>query len=63
MPAFAFASIYLGLGEIDAAFDWLDKAVEERDTGLLLIPASPLLKPLRSHPRYHALLRKMNLEP
>jgi adenylate cyclase len=58
-----FAIIHTGLGEIDKAFDWFDRAVDEHDSLILLLPVQPLYDPLRSHPRYHALLRKMNLEP
>ncbi len=54
--------VYLGFGDMDACFDWLDKAVEERDSMIFMISVNPLFDPLRSHPRYHALLRKMNLE-
>jgi tetratricopeptide (TPR) repeat protein len=63
VPAPAFAIVYLGLGEIDTAFDWLDKAVEERNAVIIQIIANPLYERLRSHPRYHALMRKMNLAP
>ena len=58
-----FAYIHFGLGDIDKAFDWLEKAVDEQDGLLYNIPALSSLQPLRSHPRYKALLRKMNLEP
>jgi Tfp pilus assembly protein PilF len=62
VPNFAFASIYAGLGEIDKAFDWYEKVIEERETSATIFYNLPLFDPLRSHPRYHALLRKMNLE-
>ena len=62
VPAGAYALIYLGLAEIDHSFDWLEKAIEEQDPRIIRALASPLTDPLRSHPRYHALLRKMNLE-
>ncbi len=58
-----FAWIHLGLGEIDDAFAWMDRAVEERDAIIIPIKSLPFLDPLRSDPRYLALLRKMNLEP
>lgn len=58
----SFASIYLGLGEIDQAYDWLEKAVDELDNTILDLRAGAFFDPLRSHPRYKALLRKMNLE-
>jgi serine/threonine-protein kinase len=59
----AIARIYLGLGEIDKGLDWLEKAVQERDVLIYTYQIASIFDPLRSHPRYHALLRKMNLEP
>ena len=58
-----FAYIYYGLGEMDKAFDWLDKAVDEKDGLLYEITSVSYSDPLSSHPRYKAVLRKMNLEP
>jgi len=60
---FSLALIYLGLGEIDKAFDWFDKVAEEHNGSLFSVASDFMFDPLRSHPRYHALLRKMNLEP
>jgi hypothetical protein len=61
--SFHFGLIYLGFGEMDACFDWLEKAVEERDSMICMLSVLPLFDPIRAHPRYHALLRKINLEP
>jgi len=61
---FGIGLIYMTLGEIDKGFDWLEKAIDERDSlSILHLQVDPLYDPLRSHPRYPALLRKMNLEP
>ena len=57
------ANVYVGLGEIDKAFDWMEKAVDDCDGGIIHSHLSPLYDAIRSHPRYRALLRKMNLEP
>jgi eukaryotic-like serine/threonine-protein kinase len=57
----SFVWTYLALGEIDKGFDWMERAVDEHDPMALQIPIHPEFIPLRSHPRYHALLRKMNL--
>jgi adenylate cyclase len=54
------SAIYAQLGEKDAAFEWVEKAVEQR-VNMLMLKASPLWDPLRSDPRYTALLRRMNL--
>ena len=63
VSAWSFGFIYAGLGEIDTCFDWFEKAVEERDPMIFHIHVDPTYDSLRSHPRYAALLRKMNLEP
>jgi TolB-like protein/tetratricopeptide (TPR) repeat protein len=59
-PALAIAQVYIGLGDKDRAFHWLDKAVEQRDLDLLLQYDSPYA-PLRSDPRFAGLLRRMKL--
>jgi eukaryotic-like serine/threonine-protein kinase len=55
------AYVYTGLGEHDRAMDWLERAYEERAGGVFGIKGSFLFIPLRGHPRFKALLRKMNL--
>jgi TolB-like protein/tetratricopeptide (TPR) repeat protein/predicted Ser/Thr protein kinase len=62
VPPYVFIMICMGLGKMDECFAWMEKAVEEQGFMTNIISISPLLDPLRSHPRYHALLRKMNLE-
>jgi len=64
VSTYAVASIYFGLGEEEQAFDWYEKAVEERDLNpVCALKTEPLYMRYYGHPRYHALLRKMNLEP
>ncbi|MEX2663357.1 MAG: protein kinase [Vicinamibacterales bacterium] len=55
------AYVHTGLGELDAAIDWLERAYEERAGAVNGIKGSFLFQPLRPHPRFQALLRKMNL--
>jgi TolB-like protein/tetratricopeptide (TPR) repeat protein len=62
VPPTSFAWIHLGLGEIDQAFTWMERAIDERDPIIVPIKSYPFLDPLRDDPRFHALLRKMNLE-
>lgn len=62
VPPCSFAWIHLGLGEIDTAFEWLNRAVEECDQLMMPIKTYGFFDPIRSDPRFAALLRKMNLE-
>ena len=55
------AYVYTGLGETDSAIDWLQRAFRERAGAVYGIKGSFLFTSLRSHPRFTALLRTMNL--
>ncbi len=57
-----FAIIYAHLGEKDEAFEWLEKAFEEREN-IGDLKVHPEWDPLRDDPRFQDLLRRMNLEP
>ncbi len=65
VPKKAAAALYLGLGEKDKAFEWLEKGYEERSIGLggVDLKVSPIWDSLRSDPRFANLLRRMNLQP
>jgi tetratricopeptide (TPR) repeat protein len=54
--------IYATQGEIEPAFTWLERAVEEHDPTLLWIGAMPRTARLREHPRFQAVFEKMNLD-
>jgi len=58
-----FAHAYLGLGDKDRALTFLEQAYDEQDPALFYLKAEPLLDPLRSEPRFQALLRRVNLQP
>jgi adenylate cyclase len=61
VPPTSFAWIHLGLGEIDSAFEWLNRAVDECDQYMMPIKSYRFFDPIRADPRFQALLRKMNL--
>ena len=54
------AWVYIGLDQLEAAIDWLDKAYTLRTNWLYEIKVDPIYDPLRSHPRFQELLAKMN---
>ena len=62
VPASTFALAHIGLDEWDAAFEWMDRAVETRDPIIMPIKTFPFLDGVRDDPRYRALLGKMNLD-
>ena len=55
------AVVYTGLGEQDRAIDWLERAYEGRSGPVYSIKGSFLFTALRAHPRFVALLKRMNL--
>jgi DNA-binding winged helix-turn-helix (wHTH) protein/TolB-like protein len=47
------------LGNTDAAFAYIDKALERRDAQLLLLKSEPTFDPIRSDPRFNVALQKI----
>ncbi len=55
------ATVYLGLGEKDKAFEWLEKDFQTHNGDLAVIRWRIMFEPLRDDPRYKNLLKRMNL--
>jgi TolB-like protein len=55
------ARIHLGLGEIDKAFEWLRKGIEERSYWIVFLKMDPVYDEIRSDPRFVDLLRAARL--
>ena len=62
LPAQERAIIYIGLGDKDAAFHWLEKSYEDRFASIISLGTEPLFDSLRSDPRFAMLARKMKLD-
>ena len=62
VPPTTFALGHIGLDEWDAAFEWMDRAIETRDPIIMPIKSYPFLDPVRGDARYRALLHKMHLD-
>ena len=58
---FGMAVIYAWRGENDPAFEWLEKAYQQRFEVLVFILGNPWLKSLHSDPRFAAFLEQMGL--
>lgn len=58
---YQIAEVYAYRGNVDKAFDWLERAYHQRDPGLNQLRLDPFLKSLRSDPRYTEMLRRIKL--
>jgi len=56
-----FAKIYIGLGDKDQAFAWLEKGYQQRDFWLTFLKGDPVFDSLRSDPRFQDLVRRIGL--
>lgn len=54
------AFIYIGLGDEERAFEWLEKSYEQRGPWLIHLKVDPMFDSLRSDPRFQDLLERMN---
>jgi len=55
------AYVYTGLGEYDRAIDLLEQALADHSGSIYGVKGSFLFTPLKSHPRFQNLLKKLNL--
>ena len=55
------AALYMGLGEKDQAFDWLEKAYQDRSGWLVFLKVDPLFNALHTDGRFATLLRSIGL--
>jgi class 3 adenylate cyclase/TolB-like protein/Tfp pilus assembly protein PilF len=62
LPSYWVALVYTGLGDVDQAMAWLERAYDERSSWLVWIKVEPRFDRLRSEPRFVSLLRRMRLE-
>jgi tetratricopeptide (TPR) repeat protein len=61
VPPYNIAMVHAGLGEVDAALVWLEKAYETRDVRLTFLAVEPKWDTMRSAPQFQALLRRLAL--
>ena len=55
-----FVNAYLGVGDKENALMWIEKGYEEHDQWFAFLKVASILDPLRSEPRFRAVLQRMN---
>lgn len=62
VPAYLVARVYLGFGDNDRVFEWLDKARDERYGYLAYLNIDPVFDSIRSDARFAELVRRVGLK-
>jgi tetratricopeptide (TPR) repeat protein len=60
--AFQIAEVSAYRKDMDLAFEWLERAYTQRDSGLHLVKVDPLMNSLSGDPRYAEFLKKLRLD-
>jgi TolB-like protein/DNA-binding winged helix-turn-helix (wHTH) protein/Flp pilus assembly protein TadD len=62
VPAGAFVNAYLGLGEKDEAFAWLERAYQEQSNIMQYVKVDPMFDSVRGDPRFQDFVRRVGLD-
>jgi TolB-like protein/Tfp pilus assembly protein PilF len=62
VPPAVFLNAYIGLGEYDQAFRWLERAYEEHSNITQLLKTHPLFDPVRENPQFTGLMRRVGFD-
>jgi TolB-like protein/DNA-binding winged helix-turn-helix (wHTH) protein/Tfp pilus assembly protein PilF len=62
VPTAAFVLAYLGLGEYDQTFAWLEQGYKEQSNILQLLKVFPFFDPIRTDPRFMDLVHRVGLD-
>jgi TolB-like protein/tetratricopeptide (TPR) repeat protein len=63
VPAAALLNAYLGLGDTEQAFAWLERAADERSNIMQFLKVHPFFDSVRGDPRFAQYLRRANFSP
>jgi TolB-like protein/DNA-binding SARP family transcriptional activator len=61
VSAVLVANVYVGLGELENAMMWLERAVDQRAVELIWLPTRPIYEPLRRSENFSALLKRAGI--
>jgi TolB-like protein/tetratricopeptide (TPR) repeat protein len=62
VSSWGIAALHASLGDVDEAFRWLDVAIAEGASGLILLRVHPRLDPIRQDHRYETLVGRLGLD-
>ena len=62
VSAYEFALIFAGLDNIEQAFEWLEKAYENKEFPMAILKVGQGLGSLRDDPRFDDLLQRVGFE-
>jgi hypothetical protein len=63
VPAYKFMLIHAGLDNKEQAFEWLEKAYENREFAMAILQVAECLDDLRDDPRFDDLIRRIGFPP
>ena len=59
--AYQIADLYAWRGEVDKPFEWLERAYQQRDSGIIQVIYDPFLASLHTDPRWEKFLLKVGM--
>ncbi|MBA2292717.1 MAG: protein kinase [Gemmatimonadales bacterium] len=62
VSAWGIAAVHACLGDVDLAFEWLETAITEHASGLVMLRVHPRLDGIRGDPRYVEMVRRVGLD-
>ena len=60
---YSIAAVHVALGDFDRAFEYLGRALQAHDRAMIWLKVAPRFDPIRSDPRFRAILRTVGAEP
>jgi serine/threonine protein kinase len=61
VSSYSIAESYMRMDQKQKAFEWLEKAYEEHDSGLVSLAVEPMFENIRADPRFKEIIRRMKL--
>jgi hypothetical protein len=55
------AFVYMALDDLPRTFEWLERGYEERSNAMMFLGVYDFVDPLRSEPRFIALMQRIGL--